>query len=183
MPIANANELFLHELRELYDAEHRFIEGQREMVENATDQDLREAIENHIGQTEQHANNLEQVFRNLGAEPERVTNEVASGLVSEAQEGIQEAQSGALRDAAIVAAVIKVEHFEMGSYHGLIPAARLMEAEEIVNLLQTNLGQEEEAASIAENSAPELLQKAMQEGGSQQEEGLVDKAKDKLTGE
>ncbi len=195
MPIANTNELFLHELRELYDAEHRFIEGQQEMAQSATDVDLKSSIQNHIEQTEQHANNLEQVFRNLGAEPERVTNEVATGLVSEAQEGIQEAQSEALRDVAIDAAVIKVEHFEIGSYRGIITGARLMGQEEVVNLLEANLRQEEETASIAENSAEGLLQKAMQEQGGQreqrgqqeqgeqEEESLIDKAKDKLTGQ
>lgn len=189
MPIANTNELFLHELRELYDAEHRFIEGQQEMVQSATDVDLKSALQTHIEETEQHANNLEQVFRNVGAEPERVTNEVATGLVSEAQEGIQEAQSEALRDVAIDAAVIKVEHFEIGSYRGIITGARLMGQEEAVNLLEANLRQEEETARIAENSAEELLQKAMQEqgqqtrGGQQEEESLVDKAKDKLTGQ
>ena len=181
MPIANAQELFVHELGEVYDAEHRFIEGQQEMVENATDQDLKGAIQEHLEQTRQHAVNVERVFAELGQEAHRETNKVAKGLVSEAQEGIQETQGDALRDAAIVSAVIKVEHFEMGSYRGLVTGANLMDQTEVERLLRENMQQEEETARIAEQSAEELLSKAVQ-GGEQEEQGLMDKAKDKLTG-
>jgi ferritin-like metal-binding protein YciE len=181
MPIGNAQELFIHELGEIYDAEHRFIVGQREMVEHATDEELKEAIQEHLEETRQHAANVEQVFTELGREAQRETNEAARGLVSEAQEGIQETQSEALRDAAIASGVIKVEHFEMGSYRSLVAAANLMGQTEIERLLRENMDQEEQTARIAEQSAEELLQKAMKEG-EQQEQGLMDKAKDKLTG-
>jgi ferritin-like metal-binding protein YciE len=180
MPISNAQELFIHELGEIYDAEHRFIEGQQEMIEHATDQSLKSAIQEHLQQTRQHAVNIEKVFTELDQEAQRETNEVAKGLVSEAQEGIQEAQSDALCDSAIVSSVIKVEHFEMGSYRSLVTGARLMGQTEIQRLLRENMQQEEETARIAENSAEELLRKAMQEG---EQEGLIDKAKDKLTGQ
>ncbi len=161
MPINNAQELFVHNLSEIYDAEHQFIEGQQEMAQQASDQDLKSAIEEHIDQTEQHARSLEQVFEQLGQQPQRATNEVAQGLVSSAQQLMQEAQNEDLRDCAINAAVIKVEHFEMGSYQGLITAAQQMGQDEIVNLLQQNLLEEEQTAQIAEQSAPELLQKVM----------------------
>ena len=161
MPINNAQELFIHDLSAIYDAEHQFVEGQQEMAQQATDQDLRSAIEEHIGQTEQHARNLEQVFDTLGQQPQRATNEVAQGLVNEAQQVMQEAQNENLRDCAINAAVIKVEHFEMGSYRGLVTAAQQMGQDEIVNLLQQNLQEEEQTAQTAEQSAPELLQKVM----------------------
>jgi len=161
MAINNAQELFVHNLSEIYDAEHQFIEGQQEMAQQASDQDLKSAIEEHIDQTEQHARNLEQVFEQLGQQPQRATNEVAQGLVSSAQQLMQEAQNEDLRDCAINAAVIKVEHFEMGSYRGLITAAQQMGQDEIVNLLQQNHQEEEQTAQIAEQSAPELLQKVM----------------------
>jgi ferritin-like metal-binding protein YciE len=161
MPINNAQELFVHALSEIYDAEHRFIEGQQEMAQQATDQDLRSAIEEHISQTEQQVRNLEQVFEQLGHQPQHATNEVAQGLVSTARQVMQEAQNENLRDCAINAAVIKVEHFEMGSYRGLVTAAQQMGQDEIVNLLQQNVQQEEQTAQIAEQSAPELLQKVM----------------------
>jgi ferritin-like metal-binding protein YciE len=159
MPINNAQQLFVHNLSEIYDAEHQFIEGQQEMAQQASDQDLKSAIEEHIGQTEQHARNLEQVFEQLGEQPQRATNEVAQGLVSSAQRLMQQTQDENLRDCAINAAVLKVEHFEMGSYRGLVTAAQQMGQDEIVDLLQQNLQQEEQTAQTAEQSAPQLLQK------------------------
>ena len=179
MTITDTQELFLHELSEIYDAEHRFAEGQQEMTQNATDGQLESTIREHLKHTRLHARNLEEVFEKLGQEPRRETNEVAQALISEAQVGIQEAQGDALRDCVIDTAVIKVEHFEMGSYRGLITGARLMGQTEILDLLEQNLRQEEETAQIAEQSAQELLKKA-QQGEEQVEEGLVDKAKDKL---
>ena len=183
MPLANMQELAVHELCEIYDAEHQFVEGQQEMAQQATDGELESAIQEHIEQTRLHIRNLEEVFGKLGQEPRRETNEVAQALVSEAQEGIREAQNDAVRDCAIVAAVMKVEHFEMGSYRGLISGAQQMGQQEVVNLLSENLHQEEETAQIAEQSAPQLIQKAMQQQEGQEEEGLIEKAKDKLTGE
>jgi ferritin-like metal-binding protein YciE len=181
MPITNPQEKFVHELCLVYDAEYQFAEGQQEMAQNATDQDLESAIREHIEQTQLHIRNLEEVFEQLGQQPQRQTSVVAQGLVSEAQQDIQEAQNDAIRDCLIDAAVLKVEHFEMGSYRGMVTGAQQMGQTEIVNLLNENLQQEEEAARIAEQSAPELLQKAMQ--GEEQEEGLVEKAKEKLSGQ
>src|SRR3712207_6183779 len=132
------------------------------MVHRATDHELQRSIENHIAQTRQHAENLEQLFRDLGEEPRRETNEVAQGLVSEAERNIEEARGDALRDYLIDAAVIKVEHFEIGSYRGLLTGARLVMGQSAaVDLLEVNLRQEEETAQIAEQSAETLLQKAM----------------------
>jgi ferritin-like metal-binding protein YciE len=183
MAIASTQDLFLHELCEVYDAEHRFAEGQQEMIEHATDENLRSAIQEHLKQTREHAANVERVFAELGQEARRETNEVAQGLVSEAQEGIQEAQTAALCDCAVVSAVIKVEHFEMGSYRSLVTGAQLMDQSEAARLLKHNMDQEEQTAKLAESSSEQLLRKAMKEEGQQPEEGLMEKAKDKLTGQ
>jgi len=82
-------------------------------------------------------------------------------LVIEAQQLMQETQDENLRDCAINAAVIKVEHFEMGPYRGLVTAAQQMGQDEIVSLLEQNLREEEQTAQTAEQSAPQLLQKVM----------------------
>jgi ferritin-like metal-binding protein YciE len=177
MAISNVQGLFVYELCGIYDAEHRFLNGQVKMVHKATDYELQKSIENHIMQTRQHIENLEQLFRELGEEPRRETNEAAQGLVSEAEQGIGEAQSDTLRDCLIDAAVVKVEHFEIGSYRGLLPGARLLMGQAAaVDLLEANLRQEEETAQIAEQSAETLLQTAMQ-AEMPEAEGLVDKIK------
>jgi ferritin-like metal-binding protein YciE len=185
MPITSTQELFLHELAEIYDAEHTIIFGLQAMTQGASDEDLRSAVEQHHEQTKGHIQNLEQAFNQLGQEPYRETNEVAQGAAKELQEGLAEAhQSPELVDCVIVSAAIKVEHFEIASYRVLITAAQQMGQDEIVDLLQQNLQQEEQTAQIAEQSAPELIQKAMGEKGQQEEDkGLVDKAKDRLSGQ
>ena len=81
--------------------------------------------------------------------------------MSEAQQLMQQTQDENLRDVAINAAVLQVEHFEMGSYRGLVTAAQQMGQDQIVNLLQQNLQQEEQTAQTAEQSAPDLLQKVV----------------------
>ncbi len=177
MPLANAHEVFLHDLGDVYDAEHRFLEGQQEMVQEATDQTLRSAIQEHIEQTQQQIQNLEQVFTELGEEPRRETCDASMGLVREAQKDIEEAENEAACDAVINTAVAKVEHYEIASYRNLITAAELMGHNEAINLLNENLQQEEQTAQTAEQSAYELLQKAQE-----QEEGLIEKAEEKLTG-
>lgn len=187
MPISNVQELLVHELRKIYDAEHRLLDGQVKMVHKAADHELQRSIETHIVQTRKHIGNLEQLFREFGEESRRETNEVAQALVNEAEQDIQEAQSDTLRDCLINAAVVKVEHFEIGSYRSLITGARLMMGQSIIvdNLLEANLRQEEETAQIAEQSAEKLLQKAMQAEAPEQE-GLIDKinrAKDRFTGQ
>ncbi len=176
MPIADTRELLVHELCVLYDAEHRFLEGQVHMVHKATDPELQRSIEDHIYQTRRHIRNLEQFFGELGQEPRREANEAAKGLVSETRQDLEEAKSDALRDCAINAAVIKVEHLEIGSYRGLLSGARLMTGGSVAvdDLLQTNLRQEEETARTAEQSAEKLLQKAIQRPEG---EGLIDKVR------
>jgi ferritin-like metal-binding protein YciE len=177
MAISTVQGFFVHELCELYDAEYRFLDGQVKMVHRATDHELQRSIENHIAQTRQHIDNLEQLFRDLGEEPRRETNEMAQGLVSEAERGIEEAQGDALRDCLIDAAVVKVEHFEIGSYRALLTGARLVMGQPTaVDLLEKNLRQEEQTAQIAEQSAETLLQKAMR-AEMPEAEGLVDKIK------
>jgi len=177
MATSNVQGLFVRELCEIYDAEHRFLDGQVKMVHRAMDHELQRSIESHIAQTRKHIENLEQLFRDLGEEPQRESNEAAQGLVSEAERGIEEAQDDALRDCLIDAAVIKVEHFEIGSYRGLLTGARLVMGQSTaVDLLEANLRQEEETAQIAEQSAETLLRKAMQ-AEMPEAEGLVGKIK------
>jgi ferritin-like metal-binding protein YciE len=81
---------------------------------------------------------------------------------------MQAAENEANRDCIIVASVIKVEHFEMASYRGLITGAQQMGQNEVVNLLSENMQQEEQTAQIVEQSAPELFQKA---GKAQRQKG------------
>jgi ferritin-like metal-binding protein YciE len=161
MAITNLNEKFVHELRDIYDAEHQFLEGMQMMLQNATDAKLQNMITTHIGQTQQQIRNLEQVFNLLGQQARRETCAGAKGILTEGQKGMKEtSQVPALRDCAIAGAADKAEHYEIATYRGLIQGAQLMNQPEILRLLQENLRQEEQTAQLIEQSSPQLLEKA-----------------------
>ncbi len=146
----------------LYDAEHQLLEAQQQMLEQASDGDLKRALQPHISETQHQIQNLEQVCSQMGQQPQRVTCEAAQGLVSDAQKSLQEAQSERIRDTLIADAQAKAEYFEIACYRALIIGAQQMGQEEAVNLLQQNLRQEERMSGLVLQSAPALVRKAMQ---------------------
>lgn len=162
MAIKNLNEKFIHELGDIYDAEHRFLEAQQEMLSQANNPTVKTLLQEHIGQTEQQIKNLEQAYSILGEKPKRVKCDAAAGLVSEGQKTMKEAANNpAILDCVIAGAAAKVEHYEVASYRGLIEGARIMGQDQILQLLQQNLQQEEQTAQRVEQSTPQLLQRAM----------------------
>ena len=162
MPITNAQEKFVHALSVLYDAENQLLEALQQMLEQASDGELRHSFQVHIGETQQQIQNLEQVFNQIGQEPQRQTCEAAQGLVSDAQKSLQEAQSEPLRDTLIADAQAKVENFEIASYQALIIGAQQMGQDEAVELLRRNLQTEQKTALDINQKAPQLVRKAMQ---------------------
>jgi ferritin-like metal-binding protein YciE len=162
MAITNPQEKFVHELCLTYDAEHQFLEAQQEMLGQASDEHLQTMLQNHINQTQRQIQNLEQVFGQMGLEPQRQTSQAAQGLVADGQTSLQEAEGGPVVDTLIAGAQAKVEHFEIACYRGLVTGAQQMGQDEVVDLLQQNLLQEEETTQMVEQSVPQLLQKAMQ---------------------
>ena len=162
MPITTLQEKFVYALSVLYDAEHQLLEAQQQMLEQASDEELKGLLRTHIDESRQQVENLEQVFSQVGQQPHRQTSEAARGLVSDAQKSLQEAQAEAIRDTLIADAQAKAEHFEIGSYEALIIGAQQVGQEEAVNLLQHNLQQEERTAQMIAQSAPQLVQKSMQ---------------------
>lgn len=165
MSIQTSQEKFMHELGDIYDAEHRFLKGQQKMAQQATDPTLKAGIERHIAETEQQIKNLDQVFQVLGAKPKAVPCEAAKGIVAEAESGMKEAKTPELIDCMIGAAASRVEHYELAAYRGLLVDAKLMGQQEVTQLLQQNLQQEEQTAMTLEQNAPKLAQKAMQADG------------------
>jgi ferritin-like metal-binding protein YciE len=162
--ITNPQEKFTHELCLTYDAEHQFLEAQQQMLGQVSDGELQGMIQTHIDDTQQQIQNLEQVFSQMSQEPQRQSSQAAQGLVADGQTSLQEAEGGPVADTLIAGAQAKVEHFEIASYQGLVTGAQQMGQDEVVNLLQENLQQEQNTAQMIEQSAPQLMQKAMQTG-------------------
>jgi ferritin-like metal-binding protein YciE len=162
MAIKSLDEKMLHEVGDIYDAEHQFLEAMQQMQGQAQSNEVKSLLKQHIGETEQQITNLEQVFQALGEKPKREKCAGAAGLVSEAQKLLKEVKDNPqLIDLAIAGSQSKSEHYEISAYRGLITAAEEMGQGEIVKLLQKNLQQEEQTAQKVEQSTPKLLQQAM----------------------
>lgn len=162
MTISTLEQKFIHDLADIYDAEHRFLEAQKVMQEQASAPQLRAMISDHIAQTHEQIANIEQIYHQLGTQPVRVKCDAAVGLVTEGQKGLMESQANpSVRDCVIATAQSKVEHYEVASYRGLLTAAEGMGQTQIASLLRQNLHQEEQTAHLVEQSTPMLLQQAM----------------------
>jgi ferritin-like metal-binding protein YciE len=161
MPISNPRDKFIHELADMYDAEHQFLEAQQKMLDQATDDKLRKLLETHIEETQQQISNLEQVFEAAGEQPQRQTCSGAKGLIEEATKTMQEAGSDEMRDAFIVGAATKAEHYEMVGYADLIEGATMLKMKAAaVKLLTQNREQEVRTARKLERQAPRVAKLA-----------------------
>jgi len=149
-------ELFLNELKDMYWAEKALVKALPKMAAKATSDELQEAIENHLSETEQQVERLEEVFELIGEEAKTKKCYAMQGLITEAQEIMEEAEEGMVRDAAIISAAQKVEHYEIASYGTLKTFATVLGEDEVADLLEETLNEEKNAdetlTEIAESS-------------------------------
>lgn len=158
MSISTLEEKFTHDLGDIYDAEHRFLDAQQEMRKQANAPMLKTMIDEHITQTEHHIRNIEQVYQLIGEKPKRVKCDAAAGLVIEGQKGMKEVKRGsAIGDCMIAGAAAKVEHYEIASYRGLIMLSEELANAPATDLLSQNLRQEEATAKKIEQNMPMLI--------------------------
>jgi len=155
--------LFVDQLRDVYDAEQRITKALPKMARAASSAELRSAFEHHLTQTEQHVRRIEQVLDSLDETRKRNTCRAAVGLLEEGEQ-LMEGHSDHVLDAALVAAAQKVEHYEMATYGCLRTWAQLLGEEEASRLLQQTLDEEGETdhhlTSIAESLNAEALNDA-----------------------
>lgn len=142
--LANLNDLFLHLLQDMYYAEHQIKKTLPKMSKKATRQDLKDAFETHLEETEDQIEKLEQVFEILGEEKEKEECEAIEGLLDEGEELIKESEEGDVRDAALIAAAQKVEHYEIASYGTLCAMANELNYPEAAQILHEILEQEKD---------------------------------------
>lgn len=149
------NELFGHQLQDIYWAETAIDKFMPEIVSEVTSGDLRSTLEEHMKITKGQIKRLETVFGILGSEVKGEKCDGMQGLIDEAEKIIDEAQQGMVRDAFIIGAVQKVEHYEMASYGTLKAIATIIGEFEVASLLGETLEEEREAdmklTEIAEN--------------------------------
>lgn len=137
-------DFFIEELKDIYHAEQQLVKALPKMAKAATDPQLKDGFTKHLKQTEGHARRLEKVFKLLGEKPAGKVCEAMKGLIKEGQEKIAEDLPDSIKDAALIGAAQKVEHYEIAAYGTLRAYAGLMEREDVVALLQENLDEEGE---------------------------------------
>lgn len=145
MKLESLHDLFLNELRDLYDAEKRLVKTLPKMAEASSTPELRDAIQEHLTQTQEHVVRLERIFAFVNEEPKSETCEGIKGIIDEGEDVTGDAKDPRVRDAAIIGSAQKVEHYEIASYGTVRTYARILGLEEAATLLQQTLGEENEA--------------------------------------
>ena len=143
--IESMDDLFVHQLKDIYYAEKRIVGALPEMIQKASAPQLKQAFESHLAETRNHVKRVEQVFQMHGATPESVDCPAIDGILEEAQEVAGEAADKQVMDAALIAAAQAVEHYEMTRYGTLIAWAKTLGRDDWANVLKANLSEEEAA--------------------------------------
>jgi ferritin-like metal-binding protein YciE len=157
MAIQSAQELFQHELSDMYSAEQAILKMLPQLAGEVKDAQVKSALQMHEQQTQQQVQNLDQCFQLLGMKRlEHVSCDAVLGLKQEHESFLKEQPSETILTMFDLGAASKTEHYEIASYQGLIEKAQLMGQQNVVQLLRQNLRQEEEMAQKVSQLAREL---------------------------
>jgi ferritin-like metal-binding protein YciE len=143
--MAALEDLFLDEIRDLYDAEKQLTKALPKMAKACLSGDLRQAFQDHLRETQNHVQRLEQIFVHLEKKASGKKCAAMQGLVSEGEDVIKNTDGNAVRDAGLIAAAQKVEHYEMSGYGSARSHARILGYVEAVSLLEETLNEEKQA--------------------------------------
>jgi ferritin-like metal-binding protein YciE len=151
-------DFFIHAMKDIYWAEKALTKALPKMAKNATSQELKTAFADHLAVTKKQVERLEQVFKKLGQKAQAKKCDAMEGLIAESESIIKETKDDtSTRDAALIIAAQKVEHYEIASYGGLVQLAKTMNKNDIAKLLEVTLNEEKKA--------DELLTKVAEKGG------------------
>jgi ferritin-like metal-binding protein YciE len=143
--IKTMDDLFVHQLRDIFYAENQIVKALPEMIEKASDPGLKQAFQAHLGETKNHVKRLEQVFKMHGVEVSGVDCPAIDGIIDEAEDVAGEVTDKRVLDAALIAAAQAVEHYEMTRYGTLIAWAKQLGRNDCASVLQQTLDEEKAA--------------------------------------
>ena len=156
MPLHTLKDLFIHELRDLYDAENQLLKALPRFAERARHEDLRAAIEDHHNLTKKHVARLNRIFEKLGASAEGHVCNGMRGLIKEVEKLLEEDADDAIRDAGLIAASQRIEHYEISAYGSARTFADTLGLDEFAWILTETLEDERESdqqlSSLAETA-------------------------------
>ncbi len=145
MQMNNLNDVLVEQLGDLYSAERQLVEALPKMAGAASTQELRMAIEQHLDETRGHVQRIEQAFSQLGISPPAEECEAMKGLIKEGEKVINTQGQPAAKDAALIAAAQRVEHYEIAAYGTARTLANELDQSEVASLMNDTL--DEEAAA------------------------------------
>src|SRR3984885_5542645 len=161
MSVETMDELFLDELKDLYSAEKQITKSLPKLAKAATSPDLKQAFQSHLEETKGQIERLDKIFEILGKSPKGKKCHGMEGVLEEGSEVLEELDKSAVRDAALISAAQRVEHYEMAGYGSVREYATLLGHGEIASLLNETLKEEEAADKklngIAKKINPEAL--------------------------
>ena len=142
--IKTMNDLFVHQLQDIYYAENQLVKAIPKMAEKATDPQLKQGFLTHLNETRTHVQRLEQVFQMLGNEVKAVDCPAIDGIIEEAEEVAGEVADKAVLDAALINAAQAAEHYEITRYGSLVAWAKQLGRNDCATVLQKTLEEEKE---------------------------------------
>jgi ferritin-like metal-binding protein YciE len=142
MTLKTLDDLFLQELRDLHSAEGQLVKALPKMAKAAAEPALRKAFEDHLEQTKTHVKRLDQVFEQLGKSHKGKTCKAMEGLIEEGRELLEQDAEEAVRDAGLIAAAQRVEHYEIAGYGTVATYAKLLGNSQAERLLRETLAEE-----------------------------------------
>jgi ferritin-like metal-binding protein YciE len=145
--LKSLEDLFHHQLRDLYSAEKQLIDALPEMSKKASNNQLKTALEDHLKETKHQKERLENVFNKLGVSPEGETCKAMQGLIKEAKDFLQHDADSDVRDAGIIADAQRVEHYEISGYGTVCTYAEKLGYDEVKDILAETLDEEKNADS------------------------------------
>jgi ferritin-like metal-binding protein YciE len=159
--VTSPEQLFEHELQDMYYAEKALTKVLPRLADEATDRELARAFTSHLKETEKHVTNLEKVFSEIGKQPTAHPCPGIEGIKKEHDDFVQEhTTSSKMLDAFLTGAASRTEHYEIAAYTGLVSQARALKQREAVELLQENLRQEKDALKKVEAISKRLHKNA-----------------------
>ncbi|MDR6764355.1 ferritin-like metal-binding protein YciE [Flavobacterium sp. 2755] len=146
-------ELFTDSLKDIYWAEKALLKALPKMAKNATSQNLITAINEHLAVTQEQVSRLEEVFKSVGEKAAAKKCDAMEGLIKEGESIMEETEKGPVRDAGIIAASQKIEHYEIASYGTLAAFAATLGEDDAVLLLEKTLAEEKQADTTLTEAA------------------------------
>jgi ferritin-like metal-binding protein YciE len=157
MKLDSLEKLYIDELRDLYNAENQLLKALPKMAKHASHDELKQAFETHLNQTQEHVERLDEIFEELDEKPTGKTCKAMKGLIQEGSEYLEANGDESVLDAALIAAAQRVEHYEIAAYGTVRTFANMLGQNEAADLLQQTLDEEGETDKLLTELAESVV--------------------------